>query len=44
MAGLIGTKKGMTRIFDDSGRAITVTVVEAAGTLISAAGGVAASS
>ena len=29
MAGLIGTKKGMTRIFDDSGRAITVTVVEA---------------
>lgn len=29
MAGLIGKKIGMTRIFDDSGAAISVTVVEA---------------
>jgi large subunit ribosomal protein L3 len=29
MAGLIGKKIGMTRIFDDSGAAIAVTVVEA---------------
>ncbi len=29
MAGLIGRKVGMTRVFDDEGRAVPVTVVEA---------------
>lgn len=29
MAGLIGKKMGMTRIFDDSGMAVSVTIVEA---------------
>jgi large subunit ribosomal protein L3 len=29
MAGLIGVKKGMTQIFDDEGRVIPVTVIEA---------------
>ena len=29
MAGLIGKKMGMTRIFDDNGIAVSVTVVEA---------------
>ncbi len=28
-AGLIGRKVGMTRIFDDSGAAVSVTVIEA---------------
>jgi len=29
MAGLIGRKLGMTRVFDDSGRSVTVTLIEA---------------
>ena len=28
MLGLVGTKKGMTRVFKDDGRSIPVTVVE----------------
>ena len=27
--GIVGTKGGMTRVFDDTGRAIPVTVIEA---------------